>query len=249
VLLLASAACSGASSDPVVDEADLTKGLGVEVKVTIAASDADRAVDALHLRDATSREVWFYDTTDLSLFEAGVILRARRAGGDSDATVKIRPARAKEITPLWKGTDGFKCEIDVTAAKSITSCSIKSPEDKDEIAAVGRGERDIDKLFDHKQEKFLEDHAPVAVHYGKLTPLGPIPTRVFALKIAHGRQLTVESWDLESGRVVEVSTRTTTDDAAAAERDMRAHLADHGLTVDDQAETKTRAALAALTKP
>ena len=42
-----------------------------------------------------SRLIYFYDTPDLDLFNAGVVMRARLVKGDADnSTVKFRPVEA-----------------------------------------------------------------------------------------------------------------------------------------------------------
>ena len=52
-----------------------------------------------------AREIYFFDTPDLALFEAGIVLRARliRDGAD-DSTVKLRPVEPKSIGERWKDT-------------------------------------------------------------------------------------------------------------------------------------------------
>ena len=66
----------------------------VELKLTVPASDHQTAVGALDIDplDAQIRQVFFFDTPDLSLFDAGVVVRARRVQGKGDdSVVKLRP--------------------------------------------------------------------------------------------------------------------------------------------------------------
>jgi hypothetical protein len=66
----------------------------VELKLTVPESDHYSASRALRIDplDAEIRQVYFFDTPDLSLNRHGVVVRARRVqrrGGD--AVVKVRP--------------------------------------------------------------------------------------------------------------------------------------------------------------
>ena len=66
----------------------------VELKLTIpettrAGTSAALGVDPL---DAQVRQVFFFDTPELALNAAGVVVRARRRQGeDGDTVVKLRP--------------------------------------------------------------------------------------------------------------------------------------------------------------
>ena len=84
-----SSATSCASCCRLVREAD-----SIELKLTVPelayrSTAAALGVDPL---DAQIRQVFFFDTPDLTLNKAGVVARARRIQGkDSDSVVKLRP--------------------------------------------------------------------------------------------------------------------------------------------------------------
>ena len=61
----------------------------VELKLTVPESDHHAAVGVLGLDhlDAQIRQVYFFDTPDLSLSKAGVVARARRVQGKGDDSV------------------------------------------------------------------------------------------------------------------------------------------------------------------
>src|SRR4029453_12266329 len=74
---------------------DLIKGAdSVELKLTIhesARAEAARAV-GMAPPDSQMRQVFFFDTPELALNAAGVVVRARRRQGEEgDTVVKLRP--------------------------------------------------------------------------------------------------------------------------------------------------------------
>ena len=89
------------SNDQLVEMMGLLKGSdSVELKVTLPAAGARAATTALGMDtlDAQLRAVVFFDTQDLTLNEAGVIVRARRIQGKRDDTViKLRPVVPEEL--------------------------------------------------------------------------------------------------------------------------------------------------------
>jgi hypothetical protein len=64
----------------------------VELKITVADGDRHSAITALGLDvlDAELRQVVFFDTPDLTLDHAGIIVRARRARKGGDSVIKLR---------------------------------------------------------------------------------------------------------------------------------------------------------------
>src|SRR3712207_6569848 len=81
---------------------------GVEIKVTLGGDGAGPAVQQLDLPAETPWQIWFWEDVApgggpaTPLLDAGVILRARdKAGGDDDATVKLRPCRRSQLTDHW----------------------------------------------------------------------------------------------------------------------------------------------------
>ena len=72
----------------------------VELKLTIPESAQRSTIEALGMDplDAQVRLVFFFDTPDLALERAGVVVRARRvAGKGDDSVVKLRPVVPSEL--------------------------------------------------------------------------------------------------------------------------------------------------------
>src|SRR5688572_26480184 len=73
----------------------------VELKLTLVETKRAGVAQALGIDplDAQLRQVFFLDTKDLALNEAGVVVRARRRQGEKgDTVVKIRPVDPAEIS-------------------------------------------------------------------------------------------------------------------------------------------------------
>lgn len=73
----------------------------VELKLTVPDSHHRSTGDALDLDpvQAEPRQVIFFDTPDLMLNEAGLVVRARRMpGGEGDTVIKLRPVVPDQIS-------------------------------------------------------------------------------------------------------------------------------------------------------
>lgn len=254
--LLVVAGCQGTPADEVLEvgpagasvegKADLAEG-NVEIKITFRADQLDAAMARFRLADdaATQREVWFYDSPELTWSDAGLILRARKTfDGPDDSTVKLRPLTADEVDPSWFELDGFKCEEDRVGAGAVSSCSLSVEQTQGEIDAVAAGEREIVKLFSGEQEDFAFAIVGFS-EWGAVVPLGPVAASVWKVRVKHlDRRLTFERWTLPDGtQLLEVSVRVAAADADATQEALRAYLEGRGFDASSEGETKTRAAL------
>jgi hypothetical protein len=220
----------------------------VEIKVTIRPDQELRAERAMEVNEdnAEARLVYFYDTPDLKLFKAGVVLRARLVKGDADdSTVKFRPVDAASVSDDWKRLKDFKLEADWVGDRVVCSVSLTALQKRDEIDEVAKGKRAIGKLFTSEQERFLNEFNNNPVKFGELHVLGPI--RVLRWKPKHEtfpHELTLEEWRLPNGdELVEVSIKAPPGEADKAHKDFDTHLRNMGLDPQGAQETKTRTAL------
>jgi hypothetical protein len=226
---------------------------GVEIKVTLRPDEELRGIRALELNEdsAEIRVIYFYDTPDLILFNAGVLLRARLVKGENDdSTVKIRPVDPAKVPQDWTELPGFKLEVDSTGDRIVCSASLTKVQKRDEIAEVAKGSRPIHELYSSDQERFLSQFYPHPVDFGKLRVLGPI--RVLRWTTKHKRfehELTSEEWRLPDGEdLLEVSIKVQPDEAATARVVFETHLRDRGLDPAGAQESKTRTALERLAR-
>ena len=112
------------------------------------------------------------------------------------------------------------------------------------LAAVG-GELPLHKLFSKDQRAFFAAHAPEAIELDDLSVLGPI--HVLKLKFSpegYGGKLAVELWLYPDGsRILELSTKCKPNEAFQVAAESRAYLAERGVNLFGEQQTKTRTAL------
>ncbi len=222
----------------------------VEMKITARAEDEDEVLEALDRADVEpeSREVYFFDTMDLGLFEAGIVLRARLIhGGTDDSTVKLRPVDPARVGDRWKDDPRLEFEVDVVGDRYVSSAKLSADQDRGEIREVVRGERDLRSLFSSDQERFLEEHAPggAAVDWDGLSLLGPVHVHRWKFEPKElGREVTVEEWVLpDLSDLVEISINVDPDQAGEANERFKDYLRARGFDTEGEQQTKTRTVL------
>ena len=220
----------------------------VEIKVTIRPDQELRAVRAMEVDEDTAdtRLIYFYDTTGLDLFEAGIALRARLVkGDDDDSTVKFRTEKRTRVSEEWQQLEGFKLEADCVGDRAVFSASLTHIQRRDEIDEVAKGKRAIQQLFSKDQERFFREFYKGSADLENLCVMGPI--RVLRWKLEHDdfpHRLTVEEWRLPNGDdLVEVSIKVPPTEARRAQKAFNDHLEKLGLDPQGAQETKTRTAL------
>ena len=78
----------------------------VELKMTVVPDEHRTTIASLAIDpvEAQPRQVFFFDTPDLRLNQAGVVVRARRIqGGRGDTVVKLRPVVPGELPQELRG--------------------------------------------------------------------------------------------------------------------------------------------------
>ena len=229
------------------------KSDGVELKVTVPASDRDLAIRNLDLDplQAQIRQVFFFDTPTLDLDAAGVVARARRVQGKGgDTVVKLRPVRPDDLPSELRASPDFVVEVDAMPTGYVCSASLKAAADAGAIREAAFGRVSVRKLFSKRQRAFLEAHAPDGVAIDRLAILGPI----FVLKLKFApkdlsRRLVAEFWLYPDGsRILELSTKCDSTDAFQVAAEVRTFLSARGLDVGGKQETKTKAALTYFSK-
>jgi hypothetical protein len=242
---------SSKSSDQALGIDPLVKA--VEIKITAREKDEDVVPRALELADEEheSRQVYFFDTDELTLFDGGVALRARlvRDGAD-DSTVKLRPVVPSEVDARWLATEGFEIEVDVVGDDPVCSAKLSVDQKRDEISEVADGSRPLRKLFSQAQEDLIAEDAPLAISWDDLRVLGPVDVRKWEIeREGCPYEITVEEWLLPDGTdFVELSIKVEPDEAQEAGESFRAFLVEKQLDTEGSQQTKTRAALSYFTE-
>jgi hypothetical protein len=228
----------------VLEEAD-----SVELKLTVPEPHQRSTVAALELDplEAQIRQVFFFDTPELALDAHGVVVRARRIQGKGgDSIVKLRPVVPQELPAELRRSGAFRVEVDALPGGFVCSGTLKGAPAAADVLRAASGTLPLRKLFSKEQRRLFAAHAPEGIALDDLTVLGPI----FVLKLRFvppqlgGRRLVAEMWIYPDGsRILELSTRCTTTEAFQVAAETRAFLAEHGVDLSGEQETKTRKAL------
>lgn len=220
----------------------------VELKLTVPEEYHRSAAMALDIDplDAQIRQVVFFDTPDLRLSAAGVVVRARRVKDEGDdSVVKLRPIVPNELPAKLRKTSAFGVEVDAMPGGFVCSGSYKAALPRGQVRAVLRGEQPIRKLFTKEQRAFYAEHAPEGISLDDLAILGPI--NVLKLKytpVGYKRRLVAELWLYPDGsRILELSTKCLPAEALDVAADTRAFLTERGIDLAGEQQTKTRTAL------
>jgi hypothetical protein len=237
------------SNDQLVELLHTLEGAdSVELKLTVPELHQRSTVAALALDPlgAQIRQVFFFDTPDLALDAVGVVARARRIQGKGgDSIIKLRPVTPSELPADLRRSAAFNVEVDALPGGFVCSGTLKGRPDQADVLRATRGELSLKKLFSKEQRELFAAHAPKGVTLNDLTVLGPI----FVLKLRFvppelGRRLVAEIWIYPDGsRILELSTRCETTEAFQVAAETRAYLAEQGVDLSGEQETKTRKAL------
>src|SRR4029453_798083 len=221
----------------------------VELKLTVPDSQRRSTVAALGMDplDAQIRQVFFFDTPDLRLDRHGVVVRARRVQGRGDDTVvKLRPIVPDDLPPSVRKAKTMVVEVDAMPGGYVCSASFKGalgPGTAVKQAAAGN--RAIRKLYSKEQRAFYAAHAPEGLDMDDLSVLGPIT--VLKLKFTpkgYDRRLVAELWLYPDGeRILELSTKCTPTEGFQVAAETRAFLAERGVDLYGEQQTKTKTAL------
>jgi hypothetical protein len=237
------------ADDELAELLDLIRGAdSVELKLTVPESDQRSTVAALGMDpiDAQIRQVFFFDTPDLALNRAGVVVRARRVQrkGD-DSVVKLRPVVPIELPAKLRKSPAFGVEVDAMPGGYVCSGSLKHVLGGGDVREAVAGRRPVRKLFSKEQRRFFATHAPEHVELDDLAVLGPI----FVLKLkfspdGFARKLVAEMWLYpDDSRILELSTTCAPPEAFQTAAETRAFLAKRGVDLSGEQATKTRRAL------
>jgi hypothetical protein len=243
------------TDDQLVELMKLVKGAdSVELKVSVPASAQRATIQGLPIDPVESepRQVYFFDTPDLALNRAGLVVRARRRqGGTADTVVKLRPVVPDTLPAEVRKDPAFNVEVDALPGGFVCSASFKGRATNKQVNDAVAGSRPLSKVFSKAQRAFYREHAPAGIELDALTPLGP----TFLLKgrfnahtsvdpKAPDRLMIAEMWLYPDGsRILELSTKCRPKEALGVAAECRIYLADRGVPIAAVQQTKTKAAL------
>jgi hypothetical protein len=237
------------TGEQVAEILKLAKGSGsVELKLSVP-DDVHRATIrsiGLDPVEAQPRQAYFFDTPDLALYKAGVVVRARRLqGGRADTVVKLRPVDPATIEAEMRRSASFKVEVDVMPGGFVCSASYKGVCSGQDVLDATAGTASLSSLFSKEQRAFYAAHAPAGIALNSLQTLGP----VFLLRSKHqpkdfGQRIVVEMWLYPDGsRILEISTKCLPEEGFQAAAEFKAYLAGRGIVMTGKQQAKTKAAL------
>ncbi|MFL5944259.1 MAG: adenylate cyclase [Gaiellaceae bacterium] len=220
----------------------------VELKLTVPEPAQLTTARALGLDplQAEIRQVFFFDTPDLTLDEHGVVVRARRSQKKGDDTVvKLRPVVPSELPRELRQSPDFGVELDASPKGYVCSGSLKGAPSEGTVLKAMSGKKAVRKLFTKEQQALYAEHAPDNLDLDTLSMLGPL--LVLKLKTApegFDRKLVTEMWLYPDGsRILELSTKCAPTEAFQVAAETRAFLASRGIDLSGKQQTKTRSAL------
>jgi len=240
---------SALSPEQVGQVLELLKGANsIELKLSVPLASHRATIRAIGLDpvEAQPRQAFFFDTPDLALNRAGLVVRVRRTqGGTADTVIKLRPVDPATLDAELRKSASFKVEVDVMPGGFMCSASFKGVCPTNQARDVTAGLAPLSTLFSKEQRAFYKAHAPAGVSLDSLSVLGP----TFVLKAKHqpkdfDRRIVVEMWLYPDGsRILEVSTKGLPAEAFQVGAMFKAYLAKAGVSLGAPQETKTKAAL------
>lgn len=246
---VASASAPALSPEQIGQILELLKGANsLELKLSVPLASQRATIKAIGLDpvEAQPRQAFFFDTPDLALNRAGLVVRVRRSqGGTGDTVIKLRPVDPNTIDTELRRSASFKTEVDVMPGGFVCSASFKGICTGKEALDATSGNAPLSSLFSKEQLAFYEAHAPAGISLDSLTVLGP----TFVLKAKHqpkdfDRRITVEMWLYPDGqRILEVSTKALPSEAFQVGATFKAYLARLGVSLAAKQETKTKTAM------
>ena len=226
----------------------LKQANSVELKLTVPDADRQSAVTALGMDPiaAQIRQVFFFDTPDLTLNQHGVVVRVRRVQAKpADAIVKIRPIEPGSVPAASLNSPGFGVEVDAMPGGFVCSGTMKAEIEDAKVLAMIGGNVTLRKLFTNAQRDLLRSRAPEGLRFNDLIKLGPI--NVLKLKYIprdFNRKLAAELWNYPDGtRLLELSTKCTPQGAFDVAAETKVFLSGLGIDLSAVQETKTKRAL------
>ena len=227
----------------------LTKSAdSVELKLTVPVSERSRGAAALGVDplDAQIRQVYFFDTPELALNKAGVVVRARRVQQKGDDTVvKLRPVVPDQLPGELRGSPNFGVEVDWMPGGFVCSGSMKRALKTPVVRDAVFGNTPVRKLYSKEQRALYAAHAPDGLGLDDLSILGPIT--VLKLKFApegYARRLVAELWFYpDNSMILELSTKCAPAETFDVAVETRAFLSQRGVDLTGEQQTKTKKAL------
>jgi hypothetical protein len=215
----------------------------VEVKLLLTPTETQAAVTAFGGTKETIGRVYFFDTDSLDLLSQGAIVRLRQ-GAKNDLTVKLRPPNGKRFFVSSGKGNNFKCEVDLTGKGPTPSYSITSRFAAEQLPQTGY---DVSRLFSPAQMRLLND-AQVSVDWTRVKRIAEIRSIDWRTQSQpHLGKLTLELWNWPGGKVLELSTKVSSDAGSSTYTELQQLVKTKHLAMSSDQRVKTSIALETIT--
>jgi hypothetical protein len=156
----------------------LLKGAdSVELKLTAPDSERRSTVTALGMDplEAQIRQVYFFNTPDLTLDHHGVVVRARRVQKRGDeSVVKLRPVVPSELPAGLHQSKDLAVEVDAMPGGYVCSASFRGTLGTTDVKEVAAGKRAIHKVVLQAAAGVLRGARAEGIGLDDLSVLGPL---------------------------------------------------------------------------
>jgi hypothetical protein len=215
----------------------------VEVKLLLSPAETEAAVAALRGTKERPGRIYFFDTDKLDLLSEGAIVRLRQ-GAKSDLTIKFRPPNGKKLFATTESGDEFKCEVDLTREGANSSYSITRQLSAGALPQTGT---DVSRLLSSAQIKLFED-AGVSVDWSSVKRVAEITSSDWQTQSQPQLgKLALELWEWPGGKVLELSTKVSSDAGSSAYTKLQQLVKAKQLAMSPDQRVKTSIALEAIT--
>jgi hypothetical protein len=209
-----------------------------EVKLLLNPAQLQTVIPALQATGKTQGHIYFYDTPNLDLLSKGVILRLR-VRAEIDLTAKLRPPSGEKFVDPSNGR--YTCEVDLNDGIENQSFLVQNKYLSDKAPPTGE---ELFHLLSDGQKQLLAD-SEVQIDWKQVKRIANIQSTSWTAKQPLGK-LSLELWEWPGGKILELSTRTTTDSGKATYTALRSLAQKNNLALSPVQRAKTSVALEAI---
>jgi hypothetical protein len=209
-----------------------------EVKLLLAPAQLQTVIPALQATGKTQGHIYFYDTPNLDLLSKGVILRLR-VRAEIDLTAKLRPPPGEKFADPSNGR--YTCEVDLNDGIENQSFLVQNKYLSANAPLTGE---ELFRLLSDGQRQLLVD-SEVQIDWKQVKRIANVQSTVWTAKQPLGK-LSLELWEWPGGKILELSTRTTTDSGKATYATLRSLAQKNNLALSPVQRAKTSIALEAI---
>jgi hypothetical protein len=200
-----------------------------EVQINLCGEPGEIAKALAMRADSRRREVWYFDTRTLALFDRGAVFRLRVGDGPAELTLKAARQDCATLPPALLLRGEGKCEYDLHGDALHGAVSLSRPLPADETVSLLAGRTTLAATLGEAQIRFLRELLKVWPLPEGVTPIGPVTLDGY--RSAQGRHV-LEAWNLPSGAVfVEISQKARVANASRVHDELLARLDRAGVSL------------------